>query len=632
MASNISYNSYYGYYGINWASASGNNNIIYSGEGDNHLFRSRIVLNTSNMVISSSTKLVVKITVAQQGSQYYDHTVARLSTYNLEDPGKYFESNGYTPIADIRNSTISQSGFYTNSAGTSLVGSAVQAKGNVLYLVFDTKNKIIAGEKYYIYIGREETSSSRFNAFQASEINLIYESYTACGAPTSVWTNDIITPDGTFTVSWSGATAGNANAIKGYDIYYHITSAGSVPTTSAYTGMVQVDLTSTFGSKEIEVKGATRGYKIACGIVTRGDAGAAYYSGMKTGGSVTINTLPNPPTVSASTTLITSSSKGAYLTATPGASNDAGQTSSVYYSTSANGNKSEYTNSIIANPDEGKSVTYYFWTYDGLEYSSSISKTIIKNSKPTVSLGVSGTSLKSSNNNTGFSYITSPTVTATKGDDGQSSGNKYTFKLKYGTNPDNLNSIKTYSAQSSNTLKISEIRDVIGVNKYYKFSVIRNDGIENSEEVTANNIYYITPMPEIINFYNIDEAKTVAPESYFSKKVCIYVNNDEGYNSIKLLADNTEFGIETKLSISPNNSNQNFANYDCSSLASAQEYSFKIKFISSTGYSITTDVSSTTARGLIKLIVLASAIPRYSMASSTTVFTSASPICWASST
>jgi hypothetical protein len=64
MASNISYNSYWGFYGSNWSNASGNNNIIYSGAVGDTLYRSRIVLDTSNMTISSSTKLVVKITVA----------------------------------------------------------------------------------------------------------------------------------------------------------------------------------------------------------------------------------------------------------------------------------------------------------------------------------------------------------------------------------------------------------------------------------------------------------------------------------------------------------------------------------------------------------------------------------------
>ena len=43
--------------------------------------------------------------------------------------------------------------------------------------------------------------------------------YTACGAPTSVNASGIITPSGTFTVSWSGAVAGHANAINGYRVY-----------------------------------------------------------------------------------------------------------------------------------------------------------------------------------------------------------------------------------------------------------------------------------------------------------------------------------------------------------------------------------------------------------------------------
>jgi hypothetical protein len=131
--------------------------------------------------------------------------------------------------------------------------------------------------------------------------------YTNCGAPTSVTASGIITPNGTFTVSWSGATAGVSNAIAGYDVYYRITSNGSAPDTSSdkYSGMKTVSSTSTSGSTTFTVSGATRGHKIVCGVVAKGKNYNSSPS-MKTGGLVTINRLPSAPNVSVNKTIVPS--------------------------------------------------------------------------------------------------------------------------------------------------------------------------------------------------------------------------------------------------------------------------------------------------------------------------------------
>ena len=591
MASNISYNSYFGYYGIGgWINASNNNNIMYSGKSsDSNTYRSRIVLNTSNMTISSSSKLVVKITVAQQSSQNYNNTVARLSTYNLTNPGDYFEDDGYTPIATITNNTISSSKFYTNSAGTSFVGSTSQSEGNVLYLIFDTKNKIEAGKTYYIYIAREGTSSSRFNAFKASEINLTYESYTACGAPTSVSASGIITPNGTFTVKWSGATAGNANPITGYNIYYRISSEGSAPTTSTsgYTGMISVD--ASLNSKDITVTKATRGFKIVCGVVAVGSQ-SGYDSNIKTGGLVSINRIPGSPTIAGLNGIIKSEDT-VKITATPGSDEDK-QEYKVYYNTSkSHTGQQEYTDSSNFDISPGTKITYYFWTWDGLEYSSVVSRTIEKNSKPTVSIAMSGTVLESINNDSGQSYVIAPKITAKNGENGQSSNNSYTFKLKFGEESDSL-ATKLEYVERTNVLSISEIRKDIGLGKYYTFSVIRNDGIEDSEEATTNTIFYTTTAPNVW-IINNDSSTTKEPKDYFSKKVRVYIDKDDGYDSIALLANETE-GVKNSLIFNEaEGEDKKYATCDCSELSQAQLYNFKVKMISSTGYSLTSSEVAT---------------------------------------
>jgi hypothetical protein len=129
--------------------------------------------------------------------------------------------------------------------------------------------------------------------------------YTACGAPTTVSASGIITPSGKFTVSWSGATAGVANSITKYRIYYAVTSNGAAPSTSS--PYVEVSSTATSGSTTIALSNATRGYKVVCGVQTLGSAGSSYYSGLKTGGSVTINSRPAAPSVSVSQATLPSS-------------------------------------------------------------------------------------------------------------------------------------------------------------------------------------------------------------------------------------------------------------------------------------------------------------------------------------
>jgi len=139
---------------------------------------------------------------------------------------------------------------------------------------------------------------------------------TACGAPTSVTASGIVTPSGSFTVSWSGATAGTGNAITGYYVYWRVSSGGSAPTTSTYTG-VSAKLNSNISSYSVSLSSATRGYKVVCGVVTVGTV-SGFNSGIKTGGSVTINSLPTAPTLNKSSQTIASGSTGVTVTATKG--------------------------------------------------------------------------------------------------------------------------------------------------------------------------------------------------------------------------------------------------------------------------------------------------------------------------
>lgn len=292
---------------------------------------------------------------------------------------------------------------------------------------------------------------------------------SACGAPTSVTASGIIKSDGSFTVSWSGATNGINNKITSYQVYWRITSGGTAPTTSTYTGAKNVTVTSgtTSGSTTISVSSATDGYKVVCGVVAQGTAGASYYSGIKTGGSVTINTPPAAPTVSVSPAIAAPGSSVKF-TVTAGADKD-GQSCSIYYSTTSTGTKTKFTSplSITAQNSRGTTYVYYFWTYDGLEYSSSYtSKSFKINSLPSApTVSVSKSVVPSGGGNVTF------TVTAGSDSDGQTRS-VYYARSSSGT--------KTLVNGSSVTLNITS-----GNNAVYFWTY---DGLEYSSNSTLKTI------------------------------------------------------------------------------------------------------------------------------------------------
>lgn len=249
---------------------------------------------------------------------------------------------------------------------------------------------------------------------------------TACTAPTSVTASGIVKPGGTFTVSWSGADNGVNNTISSYRVYYNISANGTAPTTSTTT---YVDVTSTSKSDSTTItvpSNATRAYKIVCGVVTRGTAGASFYSGIKTGGSVTINSLPAKPALNPGSNVVLPSTQSEQIvTATAGTDSDSSQNIGIRYALSTDpDNKFVYSTSGVAiSPSSGTSQTWWFWSWDGLEYSAEYAAiTVTANTKPVVSAvsatvqqeKFGGSTTPSSTYCSGYGYLVTPSVTCTK--------------------------------------------------------------------------------------------------------------------------------------------------------------------------------------------------------------------------
>lgn len=96
---------------------------------------------------------------------------------------------------------------------------------------------------------------------------------TACGAPTACAVNDTLST-GNVTLSWSGATAGTANAITGYEVQRCESSNGS-------TWGSWAALTTTAATSLSVAPPATAGNYYKYRVRTLGAAGSAYYSGWK---------------------------------------------------------------------------------------------------------------------------------------------------------------------------------------------------------------------------------------------------------------------------------------------------------------------------------------------------------------
>lgn len=367
--------------------------------------------------------------------------------------------------------------------------------------------------------------------------------YTSCSAPTSVSASGIVAPDGNVTVSWSGASGGTSNSINGYDIYWKITSEGSAPTTTTYSGSTSVTTTNNYGSATINVGSATRGYIVVFGVVTKGEAGSSYYSVIRTGGSVKINSKPTKPSGgNASPTIIPAAGGTVTFTVFPGSDSD-GQTVGLRYSTSTSGTRTACASQFSLNLTAAG--TYYFWSNDGLEDSDEyITISISSNTKPTITIKVTGTTQQTVNTLNGATYVLNPTITLTRGNNGQQNNNTYNYYIHYSTDNSSWTKKALWEKDPSLTKTIDDVRalgyftnlDTTGY--YYYFSATRYDGMDTSALVTTSSTkYYVSKRPSLKGIFNTQNYENISSsefQGYFSKALSFTFDRDTGYNSLKI--------------------------------------------------------------------------------------------------
>lgn len=327
--------------------------------------------------------------------------------------------------------------------------------------------------------------------------------WTNCTAPSRVWSQDaLIIKPGTLVVNWSGATDGTDNAIKNYTVYWLVSPTnGDLPTTSWYSGKK----TTSDSSCSITIPESYRGQYIS----VRVQSNATYNSPISSDYiRRSVNSLPNSPSVSFTSKTIPSTQTSVTITdISPGNLNFGSKTGSVWWASSSTGSKTKlssnsFTDSTLSSLVQGNSKNYYFWTHDGLEYSSSYTTvTITKNIKPAITV-----ELTSSTNSivTGASNVlerVSFTVTA------QNKACYYTLKILRGVGTDEktLYTLKSdsYLSGSGNSDTPSFNIRSLGLSEgdfYFHFAC--NDYIESGDSIIKDNggeKYYSPALPTFSN-------------------------------------------------------------------------------------------------------------------------------------
>jgi hypothetical protein len=229
------------------------------------------------------------------------------------------------------------------------------------------------------------------------------------------------------------------------------------------------------------------------------------------------------------------------LKATPGTDKANDNTPrTVYYSTSQTGAKTIMTNGT-ATVNVKNNTTFYFWTYDSLEYSTEIvTKQVRINTKPTCSISLVSEDVEDTDTAvpSGYDYILSPTFSASKDNTTLGNNNSFSYYYRIYNNPE-ADPILENSYGGGESLSITDVRSVFSISPpyYYSFGAKVDDGIESSD-IKWSNKYYVTGAPAIINIYNTSSGNNVTEMGsyddkqntfYFSKQLCFDFVYDTGY-------------------------------------------------------------------------------------------------------
>jgi hypothetical protein len=326
--------------------------------------------------------IVYQITCNCTRSSNSQITYSGTVTWNL----RYSDSHigtGYVLECRATSSTGGDSGWIAFTEwGSSYSGTT---KRSFSYSFTATSSSAGAFDRVTFSFRNNSNYDSGYNSFSTyTDFSTPALLWTNCTAPSRVWSPDaLIIKPGTLLVNWSGATDGTDNAIKNYTVYWLVSpTSGELPTTSWYSGKE----TTSHSFYNITIPESYRGKYISVRIQSN-----ATYNNPISSDYIrrSVNSLPNSPLISTTSKTIPSTQTSVTITdILPGNLNFGSKSGSVYWARTSDGpenpvNEGKITDNTLGDLTQGHSRDYYFWTHDGLEYSSSSTKvTITKNIKP----------------------------------------------------------------------------------------------------------------------------------------------------------------------------------------------------------------------------------------------------------
>ena len=473
-----------------------------------------------------------------------------------------------------------------------------------------------ANTTYYIVFYPGTSTYGLLKADSNFYINQTTIDRTACSAPTSLVLSRTLQSRGkTVDLSWSGAAAGNNVQIASYEIYCSTARDGE------YRRLFENETITNTSHKVTppDQEGQTYFYKI---LVKSNPANYDSPLSEAIEHGLTCNKKPIAPTiVEVSNTLVPSTGGQIKFRVNPGKTYSG--TKSLYYCTSPSGQKIRFDSPLVV--DVQQETTYYFYTYDNIDFSTSTSQTISVNVKPkitAVGCTASGPTVYNALGGNGadgyqlgYANKVTPVISASK-------TGKVKVALEFyssnNTDPwDNSNvqsvPMQTVDITSATNVTLNECLIHKGVaaafgstNIHWRLSFVINDGLEDSDVVYFPNIvvndkieyedkyYAIAHAPSLIAKFNRFDTSDIPGTKVgeICDKIRFKINKDTSMTDINVTAISEGNGITIK-SITSTSSDDPQLQYinvtlDNSSIKGGADIKFTVNLSDEDGYLIKT--------------------------------------------
>ena len=392
--------------------------------------------------------------------------------------GSSFGVSYYVTTAGPPNGTYSTS----STQGTVILSGSVSDSGQNDYqwqtkqfTTGSTGSLSTSGGTYYLWLRGGSGYPGEFGGH--ATITLNYTATTSVTAPTSVSVSaSKCTPGGQFTISWSGASSGVNNSINGYDVYYGVGDS-SCPNLLKTTSGTGTSTTTTIAT--------SRGTRYYFKVRTRGSAGSSFFSGKSSASAnILVNSLPYAPSVSRDKSTVPSGGGNVTFTVTKQGDPN-GDSTTLYYSTSSGGSKTAVpsNNKVTMNMNSSRK-TLYFYSYDGMEWSSGTSSSITVNTKPVInSISLSPTILAGVKGNSSANLVKILSASGSY----NKTPSSYRWMVAAASTVGGINTSSYTTLGTGSTLSSKNV----GVTKgyYYKIGLLITDAYESSNAYWSSTVY-----------------------------------------------------------------------------------------------------------------------------------------------